>query len=82
MPDLGGQPIRCLFKNPLMSLDTTLIDLCVTMFDWDKFRLTKEAALLLDHDGYLPSFAVIRKQKACGAGGEGDAICASGDFGL
>jgi hypothetical protein len=54
------------FKNPLMSLDATVIDLCSTMFDWAKFRLTKGAVklhLLLDHDGYLPSFAVITEGK-------------------
>lgn len=54
------------FKNPLMSLDATVIDLCATMFDWAKFRLTKGAVklhLLLDHDGYLPSFAVITEGK-------------------
>ena len=50
------------FKNPLLSLDASVIDLCATMFDWAKFRRTKGAVklhLLLDHDGYLPSYAVI-----------------------
>ena len=54
------------FKNLLLSLDATVIDLCATMFDWAKFRLTKGAVklhLLLDHDGYLPSFAVITEGK-------------------
>jgi hypothetical protein len=54
------------FKNPLMSMDASVIDLCATMFDWAKFRLTKGAVklhLLLDHDGYLPSFAVITEGK-------------------
>jgi hypothetical protein len=54
------------FKNPLMSLDASVIDLCASMFDWAKFRLTKGAVklhLLLDHDGYLPSFAVITEGK-------------------
>ena len=49
-----------------MSLDATVIDLCATMFDWAKFRLTKGVVklhLLLDHDGYLPSFAVITEGK-------------------
>src|SRR4029077_5568425 len=48
------------------SLDASVIDLCATMFDWAKFRLTKGAVklhLLLDHDGYLPSFAVITEGK-------------------
>ena len=52
------------FKNPLLSLDATVIDLCATMFDC-KFRLTKGAvtAFVADHDGYLPSFAVITEGK-------------------
>jgi IS4 transposase len=43
-------------------MDSTTIDLCLEMFDWAKFRRTKGAIklhLLLDHDGYLPCFAVI-----------------------
>src|ERR1700739_2706375 len=54
------------FKNALLSLDVTVIDLCATMFDWAKFRLTKGAVklhLLLDHDGYLPSYAVLTEGK-------------------
>jgi hypothetical protein len=50
------------FKNKLISMDSTTIDLCLAMFDWAKFRQTKGAIklhLLLDHDGYLPSFAII-----------------------
>lgn len=54
------------FKNKLVSLDSTLIDLCVSVFDWAKFRRTKGAIklhLLLDHDGYLPCFGVITEGK-------------------
>lgn len=50
------------FRNKLMSIDGSVIDLCASMYDWAKFRRTKGAVklhLLLDHDGYLPSFAVI-----------------------
>jgi hypothetical protein len=50
------------FKNKLISMDSSTIDLCLEMFDWAKFRQTKGAIklhLLLDHDGYLPCFAVI-----------------------
>lgn len=56
----GKKPFR--FKNRLISMDSTTIDLCLEMFDWAKFRRTKGAIkihLLLDHEGYLPSFAVI-----------------------
>jgi len=54
------------FKNKLVSIDSTIIDLSVTLFDWAKFRRTKGAIklhLLLDHDGYLPSFAIISEGK-------------------
>jgi hypothetical protein len=50
----------------LLSLDATVIDLCASVFDWAHFRTTKGAVklhLLLDHDGYLPSYAVITEGK-------------------
>lgn len=50
------------FKNKLYSLDATVIDLCLSLFPWAKFRQTKGAVklhLLLDHEGYLPVFAHI-----------------------
>ena len=61
----GGRK-KFLFKNKLMSLDGSIIDLSVSMFDWAKYRRTKGAIklhLLLDHDGYLPSFAVVTEGK-------------------
>jgi hypothetical protein len=54
------------FKNKLVSLDSTVIDLCATLFDWAHFRRTKGAVklhCLLDHDGYLPSVVVITEGK-------------------
>jgi hypothetical protein len=54
------------FKNKLVSLDSSVIDLCLSLYDWAKFRRTKGAIklhLILDHDGYLPSFAVITEGK-------------------
>jgi hypothetical protein len=56
----GTKPFR--FKNKLLSLDATVIDLCAEMFPWAAFRRTKGAVKLhftLDHDGYLPTFLVI-----------------------
>ena len=50
------------FKNKLLSLDATTIDLCASLFDWAKFRRTKGGVklhLLLDHDGYLPRYCLI-----------------------
>lgn len=57
---------RFRFKNKLLSLDATTIDLCLTIFPWADFRTTKGAVklhLLLDHDGYLPVFAHITEGK-------------------
>ncbi len=54
------------FKNKLMSLDASVVDLCLSLYDWAQFRRTKGAIklhLLLDHEGYLPSFAVITTGK-------------------
>ena len=54
------------FKNKLMSLDGSIIDLSVSMFNWAHYRRTKGAIklhMLLDHDGYLPSFAVVTEGK-------------------
>jgi len=34
------------FKNKLLSLDATLIDLCATVFDWAQHRRTKGAVKL------------------------------------
>ena len=54
------------FKNKLYSMDATVIDLCLSLFPWAKFRQTKGAVklhLLLDHDGYLPVFAHITEGK-------------------
>ena len=50
------------FKNKLLSLDSSTISLCLSLFPWAKFRRTKGAVklhLLLDHDGYLPTYAYI-----------------------
>lgn len=61
-----GQKKKFRFKNRLISLDSSVIDLSLSLFDWAKFRRTKGAVklhLLLDHDGYLPSFAVITDGK-------------------
>lgn len=54
------------FKHKLLSLDATLMPLCLSMFDWAHYRRSKGAVklhLTLDHDGYLPQFAVITEGK-------------------
>ncbi len=57
-----GQKHKFRFKNKLLSFDASLIQLCLSMFDWAKFRRTKGAIklhLLLDHAGYLPQFVNV-----------------------
>lgn len=54
------------FKNKMLSLDSTTISLCLNLFPWAEFRRTKGAVklhLLLDHDGYLPSYAYMSDGK-------------------
>jgi hypothetical protein len=61
----GGQR-KFRFKNKLISMDATVIDLCATVFDWALYRRTKGAVklhLMLDHDGFLPCYAVITEGK-------------------
>ncbi len=61
-----GKKSKFRFKNKLLSLDSTTVDLCLSLFPWADFRQTKGAIklhMLLDHDGYLPDFAVITDGK-------------------
>ena len=47
-------------------LDATVIDLCLYLYDWAKFRTTKGAIKLhvkLNHAGYLPTFMVTTEGK-------------------
>lgn len=63
-PSPGKTKFR--FRNKLMSLDSSTISLCLSLFPWAEYRQTKGAVklhLLLDHDGYLPVFACITDGK-------------------
>ena len=54
------------FKNPLYSLDSTVIDLCLSIFPWAVFRKRKGAIklhCLYNHSGSLPTFMVITDGK-------------------
>jgi hypothetical protein len=57
---------RFKFNNPLFSLDASVVDLCLSVFPWAKFRKTKGAIklhCLYDHSGALPSFVTITDGK-------------------
>jgi len=62
----GGVRHKFRFKNKLLSIDATTIELCASVFDWAQFRRTKGAVklhLMLDHDGLLPCYGVITDGK-------------------
>lgn len=64
--EAAGRGRKFRFKNPLLSLDATVISLCLSSFDWAQYKRTKGAVklhLVLDHDGYLPCYAVITDGK-------------------
>jgi len=53
---------RFKFKNPLYTLDSTVIDLCLSIFPWATFRKRKGAIklhYLYDHSGSLPTFMIM-----------------------
>ncbi len=53
---------RFAFRHRVYSLDATVIDLCLKVFDWAKFRKRKgpiKLHLILDHAGHIPSFCVM-----------------------
>ena len=63
---LGARQHKFRFKNKLLSLDSTTISLCLTMFPWAKFRRAKggvKAHVLLDHDDYLPAYVLLTEAK-------------------
>jgi hypothetical protein len=57
---------RFRFRNPVLSIDSTVIPLALSVFDWASWQREKGAAklhLVLDHQGLLPRFAVITEGK-------------------
>jgi hypothetical protein len=54
------------FKNRLLSLDATVISLCLNLFPWAEFRRAKGGVkmhVLLDHDVYKPRFVRITEAR-------------------
>ena len=50
------------FKHPLLTLDSTVIPLCLEMFEWAKYTRTKGAVkvhTVLDNRSFLPQYAVV-----------------------
>jgi len=63
---LGSRKHKFRFKNKLLSLDSTTISVCLTLFPWAQFRRAKggvKAHVLLDHDDYLPAYVLLTEAK-------------------
>ena len=64
---LGARKHQFRFKNKLLSLDSTTVSLCLSLFPWAKFRRAKggvKAHVLLDHDDYLPRYVLLTAGRA------------------
>ncbi len=60
--EMLGSQRRFRFKNRLLSLDSTIITLCLSLFPWAEYRQAKGGVklhVLLSHEDYLPEYAVI-----------------------
>ncbi|MFZ1084055.1 MAG: IS4 family transposase [Terracidiphilus sp.] len=64
---LGVRKRKFRFRNKLLSLDSTTISLCLSIFPWARCRHHKggvKAHVLLDHDDYLPRYVLITEARA------------------
>ena len=63
---LGQRKSKFRFKNKLLSLDSTTISLCLSLFPWARFRRAKggvKVHVLLDHDDYMPSYVLLTEAR-------------------
>jgi hypothetical protein len=64
--DFGARKAVFRFKNKLLSLDSTTISLCLSLFPWADFRKAKggvKVHVLLDHDDYMPAWVLITEAR-------------------
>jgi hypothetical protein len=63
---LGQRKTKFRFRNKLLSLDSTTITLCLSLFPWARFRRAKggvKVHVLLDHDDYMPSYVLLTEAR-------------------
>ena len=61
-----SNPIKFKIKSKIFLLDSSTISLCLSLFDWAKYRTSKGAIkmhTLLDYDGNLPAYLNITDGK-------------------
>jgi hypothetical protein len=62
----GFKQVKFRIKSKIFLLDSTTISLCLSMFDWAKYKTAKGAVkmhTLLDYDGNLPAYVNITDGK-------------------
>ena len=62
----GFKQVKFRIKSKIFLLDATTISLCLSLFDWAKYRAAKGAVkmhTLLDYDGNLPAYVNITDGK-------------------
>ena len=61
-----NEPLAIELKQPLFAFDSTTIDLCLSLFPWAEFRMTKAAVkmhTLIDLRGSIPTFVAVTTGK-------------------
>ena len=61
-----GKRVKFKIKSKIFLLDSTTISLCLSLFDWAKYKTAKGAVkmhTLLDYDGNLPAYVNITNGK-------------------
>ena len=64
--ELGVRNRKFRFKNKLLSLDSSTISLCLSLFPWADYRKAKGGVklhVLLDHDDYMPSYVIVTEAR-------------------
>lgn len=63
----GFKQVKFKIKSKMFLLDSTTISLCLSLFDWAKYKTAKGAVkmhTLLDYEGNLPAYINITNGKA------------------
>jgi len=62
----GFKQVKFRIKSKILLLDSTTISLCLSLFDWAKYKTQKGAVkmhTLLDYDGNLPAYVLVTDGK-------------------
>ncbi len=62
----GFKQVKFRIKSRILLLDSTTISLCLSLFDWAKYKTQKGAVkmhTLLDYDGNLPAYVLVSDGK-------------------